>query len=220
MAGGRDDPPWATFLTCCLSHLALFPTMKFLHRQNMLYEFSLSCFAALVSFMYHTSECFHRRLFLSTLQWHRLDNIGAISSITITCLHLSCFESETVMDNLKFVFFFATLILQEFDPWNVTYTVLPVFLGALMVLMSHFLKPRRRKCIIRKKFLAGLTSCCFGAVFFSWGLDNRNDPFRIWHGLFHVCMGLGFYQFFISIRRRGKALHSEDTNTVSVNIDV
>ncbi|KAH9599377.1 NGX6/PGAP6/MYMK [Trypanosoma melophagium] len=218
MSKARDNPPWITFLTCCLSHLALFPTMRFLHRQKMHYEFSVSCFAALTSFMYHTSECFHRPLFLSTLKWHRLDNIGAITSLTITCLYLSCFESETVVDILKYVFLFFTIILQEFDPWNVTYTILPVFSAVSMVLMSHLLKPRRRKCIIRKNLVTGLIFCLFGAFFFSWGLDNANDPFRIWHGLFHVCIGLGLYQLFICIKRRGKVRYNDNTDSLAFEL--
>ncbi|KEG11930.1 hypothetical protein DQ04_02141080 [Trypanosoma grayi] len=159
-------------------------------------------------------------LFLSTQKWHRLDNVGAISTIAIICLHLSCFDSDALVEILKYFFLFSVIILQEADPWNIFYTAVPISFAALMVAVSHYVHSQKRRRLIRKNFCIGFVLCVLGIMCFTRGLDVPADPFGIWHGLFHVFVGLGLYEMLMGLRQRGKTNYVERMKPASEGFDV
>ena len=201
MPGRPEDPRWAVFITCVVSHLPMVFTVVLLIRRQMRYECMVGCFAVVVSFMYHTCECFQSKLFLSELRWHRLDNIGEITSLGCSCLHLACFESRAVLEYVQPAVLFIVIILQEAAPWDVRYTVVPVCACMATPIVSQMLNQRRRQGIYLRRLLVGVGACAVGVVFFAIGLDDGNDPFRMFHGLFHICMGIAVFFFFYSLRR-------------------
>ncbi|KPA73123.1 hypothetical protein ABB37_10104 [Leptomonas pyrrhocoris] len=201
MPGRPEDPRWAVFITCVVSHLPMLFTVALLMRRQMRTECVLGFFAVMVSFMYHTCECFHTVLFLSEMQWHRLDNIGAITSVGCSCLHLACLESRGMLEYVQSAALFAVIIVQEAAPWDIRYTAAPVGMCVCVPVVSHVLYPRRRQGIVIRRLINGLAACAFGFVFFAIGLDDQHDPFRMFHGLFHVCIGIGVFFFFYCLRR-------------------
>ncbi|RNF21423.1 uncharacterized protein Tco025E_03473 [Trypanosoma conorhini] len=201
----NDASSWETFITCCLSHLALLPSIRYLQKRGMHYEVCVSTFAAVVSFLYHATESLRMPFFLSTMRWHRLDNIGAIASITIVCLHLCCFESEKLLEYLKYAFLFLTIVLQEADPWNVVYTAGPILFASLLVLTSHLLYPARRRRIAGRNLNMSMVSFLLAVICFVFGLEDKKDTYRMWHGLFHVFVGVGIYNVFQALGHQGKS---------------
>ncbi|RNF17470.1 hypothetical protein TcG_05587 [Trypanosoma cruzi] len=216
----RNEASWVTFITCCLSHLALLPAIRYLQKRGMHYEVCVSVFSTLASFLYHSSESLRTPLFLSTIRWHRLDNIGAISSITIVCLHLCSFESENLVNYLKYFFLFVTIVLQEADPWNILYTAIPILCALAMVLVAMLLSPTRRRRIAGKNLYVGMASSLLGVICFVRGLDEDRDTYRAWHGLFHVLVGMGIYNVFLALGNWGKGSYSRKMSMTSPSFDV
>lgn len=200
MPGRTDDPRWAVFLTCVVSHLPMLGVVTLLVRKKMRFEAMIGAYAVTVSFMYHACECFQTSFFLSELRWHRLDNIGAISSLGCSCIHLACFESRALLDYLQYAVLFAVIIVQEAAPWDVTYTIVPVAACICVPVVSHLLNRRRRQGLVLRRFFIGLAACAVGIFFFVLGLDDMSDPVRIFHGLFHICIAATIFFFFFALR--------------------
>jgi hypothetical protein len=192
-----------------VSHVAVVPTLASLLRRQWIFEFAVGTFCLAVSLLYHLSECLGEHFFLSELQWHRLDNIGAIAVFgglfAYLCdvppddasyfgAHRNVHQPHRPLAHqlLQFATLFASVIVQERDPWNELYTVAPIVTFALMPLVSHAVQrrlPRYRWAMLFK----GFGAVAAGAVFFALGLDDANDPCRVYHGLWHLLGGLGMW---------------------------
>jgi Protein of unknown function (DUF3522) len=76
-------------LIVVVTNLTGLPTVLrvFKHKETVFegYVFSMSI---LTSFMYHLCEVGQCEIFLNELQWHRLDNVFAITSFELIILHL------------------------------------------------------------------------------------------------------------------------------------
>ncbi|CBZ25353.1 conserved hypothetical protein [Leishmania mexicana MHOM/GT/2001/U1103] len=220
-----DDSKYALFFTCVLSHLPMVAVVAFLVRRNLRFEGVVGAYSVTVSFMYHMCECFETSLFMSEGRWHRLDNIGAIVSVGCSCLQLTCFENRIVLEYLQYIVVFIIIILQEAAPWDVRYTIGPVAICIAVPIVSHLLNPRRRQGFVLPRVLNGLVALALGGIFFVMGLDELNDPVRIYHGLFHVCMTMTIFFFFSamhpSLERKRKSLYlasCDDAVAVMVNL--
>lgn len=213
MTIARNDPAWATFLTCVLSHFAIFPAMRLLIRRNWLYETTISCFAMSCSFMYHTCQAFGVTLFLNELQWHRLDNIGAISTFSMMFTYLSAIEDPRLDFFVKFSGLIVAIVSQEHSPWDITFTAVPVVMYACLPVISYFmfhyrcstggLRSGRWSLMADLQHLYELKSVVLGfgfmacaVPFFIAGLNDAEDPFRIFHGMWHLMGGLSAYYFY------------------------
>lgn len=215
---GESESPWPVFVTCVLSHLPMFLTISVLYRRRLPFECMAGCFSVLVSFMYHTCECFDTIVYLSPLRWHRLDNIGAITSLTVTCVHMACIENQLIVDYAKFAMFFVVVVLQEGRPWDVEFTLLPVCVGVAVPFVSHAMWKRRRKGLLWQRVFVGCALLGMAVVCFQLGLDEKNDPFRMFHGFFHVFVALGIFTFWSSIRSHSTAKRLEEmTNAKAVD---
>lgn len=201
MPGRPGDPVWAVFLTCVLSHVPMLPTIVLLYRRRLPFECINGLYSIVVSFMYHACEAAgNSTFFMSPGQWHRLDNVGAIGSIVVTMVHLACIESQQVSDYIKFIAMVIITILQEGHPWDVRYTVAPILLSVALPLFSHFLYPRRRRGIVGRRLVFSGVFFAVAIVFFVVGLDDSNDPFRMFHGLFHCFVAAAMFCTWAAIR--------------------
>lgn len=192
-------PPWAVFVTCVLSHLPMLPTVVLLYRKRMPLECVAGLFSVIVSFMYHLCETFDCIILLSELRWHRLDNVGAISSLGATFLHLACLN-QLLTDYLKCILFTVVLVLQEWNPWNEICTAVPVAVCIAVPVVSHLANKRRRLRLYLRRLLTGIGFFLLSLIFFVLGLDDANDPLRMFHGLFHVSVAVGMFSFWVSFR--------------------
>lgn len=148
----------------------------------------------LTSFMYHICEIYNATIFLDELQWHRLDNVFAITTFCLAILHFfgAIFENSSAIKWFSLLFI---IIVQEKDPWNVFYTALPCILFAVIAIFLRLHYRKTYKVQYKKKDLTiGLTFLLIGLIFFYLGLDDANDYLRAYHGLWHVCASVfGYY---------------------------
>ena len=174
-----------------LSHVAILPALHQFYRRRWSFEFGVYCFAILTSFMYHTCQAFETRLFLSELQWHRLDNIGALGIFSTIFTYLSVIDDPFFENILKYSCFYFALIVQEHSPWNEVFTFIPIMMFAMLPIISHVFYHQKAPHYDWKNFL--LAFGCLGSAipFFVAGLDDANDPFRIYHGMWHLIAGYG-----------------------------
>ena len=191
--GGRTEHPLLLAMTTVLSHVAMIPSLRFLHQQGFTYELGVSIFATIASFMYHLAESFDATLLLTEGQWHRLDNIGIIGVFGLYFSHLCCLRNPIADAALKQATFFVTLVLQEKDPWNEWYTIGPVLGFAVMPITAAAWRWRTPPFNwLEVMFGFGLLTVAL--PFFVWGLDDQNDPFRVYHAIWHVAGGYGSYR--------------------------
>ncbi len=142
--------------------------------------------------MYHCCDSIDRDLFLTELQWHRLDNIGALMCFTNLFTFLMDNRNRDIDISINLAEFLMHLILQEKDPWNVMFTIIPILLSSLKPLV---------KMVILKKFLPyravpftlGIVALFVGFAFFFLALDDDHDFLRIYHGMWHMSVGSASY---------------------------
>ena len=193
MGGARlsqwDEYPNTLFFCTVISHVSMIaPTVLLWHRR-WVWEFSLSVATCTTSFMYHTVQSYHTRFILSELQWHRLDNIVAITAFGTFFLYLACIPDPTINEALKYLFLWITVVLQEKAPWDERYTFAPIVCFGAVPVCMHLFYWRRWPNYDWKEFTIGF-GCLAGAVFFFiLGLDEAHDPFRMFHGMWHVLGG-------------------------------
>lgn len=189
----REDPPIAVFITTVVSHLTLIAPLLQLIKRKWMFEAFISVFGLTSSFMYHTCQSFDTRIFLSELQWHRLDNIGALSSFGIFWTYMACIKDPVVEAYVKYACVFITLLAQEKDPWNEFYTFIPVVIFAMIPFFFHIFVHRRMPQYDKKNTLLGFGLLGCAIPFFVAGLDDDNDPYRIFHGVWHLMVGIASF---------------------------
>jgi hypothetical protein len=196
-----------------LSNLAGLPIVgRTLPQRATRFEGIMVGMSIATSLLYHICEIYDCTLFLSELQWHRLDNVFAITSFELIFLH-ACGSMLPENEGLKWTAFLTALLLQEKDPWNVTYTVAPCIMFLLLAVgIRYYFRASRRVQYDRRNMTIAIVPFSAGLFFFYLGLDDANDYLRIFHCCWHVCASLFGYYCFISVTvsaTEGKA-HRED----------
>ena len=186
----RNDPQMAVFFTCVVSHVSLLPTLLQLYRRRWMFEVSATCFGLLCSFLYHTCQAFDMVIFLTELQWHRLDNVGALVCFSALFTYLCALRDSTMDAYIKYGCFMFGIIIQEKSPWEIEYTLVPVFLFALMPVISHACLFQRLPHYDWKNFVVGFGTLVAAFPFFVAGLDDEHDPYRMFHGMWHLMGGV------------------------------
>ena len=149
------------------------------------------CF--LTSLMYHFCEIYSCNIFLDELQWHRLDNIFAITSFGLVLLH-TCGVIVDDDDKLKWVVFLISMVIQEKEPFNAIYTVIPcIFFTVLGLILRFYHRNTRKVTYNMRNMLIALSFIGFGVFFFLLGLDDANDYLRGYHSMWHICAAIFGY---------------------------
>jgi hypothetical protein len=185
----RDDPPWAIFLTCCLSHAACIPALWQLIRRRWVFEAYVCTTALMASFMYHSCEAFGTSFFLTELRWHRLDNIGVLSCFGVYFTYLCNFRNVYTEQFVKYSTVVLAVLAQEKDPWNEAYTFGPMAFFIMIPVFVHCVVRRKVPSFDVKNAALGFGLLIAAVPFFLAGLDDRADPYRLYHGLWHVVSG-------------------------------
>jgi hypothetical protein len=185
----RDDPAWALFLSCSMSHVACLPSVFQLMRRRWMFETYVCTCALIASFMYHTCEALGTSFFLNEGRWHRLDNIGVLSCFGVYFTYLCNFRNIYTEQFVKYSTVALAIVAQEKDPWNELYTFGPmaVFIG--IPLFVHGCVRRKVPAFDVKSAVLGFGLLVAAVPFFLAGLDDGNDPYRMYHGLWHVVSG-------------------------------
>lgn len=185
----RYDDELATFVVVVIAHLSGLPATIILIRRRWVVEAIVAMFTLSVSFMYHACQALHGSFFLTELQWHRLDNIAALSVFGILFTYLADFQDPIVAEYVKFSTFILSMFAQEKSPWEEVYTIVPFVTWLTIPFINHIFFLRRLPRYDWKNFILGMGSLAVAVPFFIVGLDDENDPFRMYHGLWHVFAG-------------------------------
>lgn len=172
-------------------------------RRRWMFEAAVTMFSIICSFMYHTCQSFDTRVFLTELQWHRLDNIGALTSFGIFWTYLACIKDPVVDAYVKYACVFVALLAQEKDPWNEMYTFVPILMFSMIPVVAHVFVHKRRPAYDRNNVVMGFGLLAAALPFFVAGLDDENDPFRIFHGMWHLIGGASSFFLWRVVKQPG-----------------
>lgn len=183
-----------------LSNLAGLPIVaRTLPNKGTRFEGIVVGMSILTSMLYHICEIYDCTIFLNELQWHRLDNVFAITSFELVILH-ACGSIRPDDELLKWAAFLFAIVIQEKDPWNVAYTVIPcvIFFVIGVGIRWQFRKSRKVQ-YDHKNVPFAIVPFVIGLFFFYLGLDDPNDYLRMFHWIWHVCASTFAYYCFISV---------------------
>lgn len=181
------------FLATGLSNFPIIPTLVYnMSMQSYFHSFT-GWFTMFISFFYHCTEALpSQRWILNEGNWHRLDNVGSITSFTLLMIYLMDISHYP---NLRAFFelsqFGITLIIQERGPWNLENTVVPIAFWFAVCVIKHvgnyfiYGKPPNFNW---RPFKIGWSIMLIAFVFFYKGLDDANDYLRLYHSGWHLCV--------------------------------
>lgn len=208
MPGHDSDDPYIGTIITIVSLSAGLPAVKAVYDQRRYFDAAIGIILFISSIMYHLSDTWNTNaLFLDELKWHKLDNIGILTFFATTTINLADFEHANTNEIWRWICFFFVLVVQEKDPWDLTWTVVPLVFFSLLppakFLWNYFvhgasLKPKYvwKHFWLGATFLIGLGGPCFVL-----GLDDENDPFRIFHFLWHFFGAFASYYLNTSVKR-------------------
>lgn len=160
----------------------------------------LMCFcSAFTSFMYHFCEIYNCEIFLSFSAWHRLDNVFAVTSMSLYMLYLT---GNITNDNLVYSTLLVAILAQEKDPWNLKYTVIPIVMYAVIGIIANIHWKLGVPEFRYDKLLKGSGLLFIGGIFFVKGLDEHTDYLRFHHGVWHFFLGIASYYNLDSVRMK------------------
>jgi hypothetical protein len=201
------------FVTNVVSHLFILPTLRQLLQRRWTFEAIVTLFSITTSFTYHLAQVLQAKLFLDELQWHWLDNVGAISSFGVWLTYMGCIRDPFVDQYVKYATVLIAVFIQVPHPWDPRFTFGPI--------AAFFLIPITTFCIrfatcpgscgtrvqaalsvyTGREALIGALLLVVALFFFSLGLDEKSDPYRAFHGLWHLVGGLSSLHLWRIVRQ-------------------
>ncbi|ETO23502.1 hypothetical protein RFI_13680 [Reticulomyxa filosa] len=155
----------------------------------------------MVSVCYHVAEALpNQRLFgLHEGEWHKLDNIAAISCCNVLFIYLCNLSSPHVRYLWGLIQLGIVVVLQTHSPWDLLFTLVPIFFHLLVFLVKYFFFEKYLYKSVRptKWNVNNVKSSFFwlvpAIICFCKGLDDEHDYLRLWHGAWHAFLGISSY---------------------------
>ncbi|TMW63397.1 hypothetical protein Poli38472_002338 [Pythium oligandrum] len=189
-----------------ITNFCMFPAIVNLYKQELVFESFIGMFTMVTSFLYHCCDSIDGPLWLTEGQWHRLDNIGSIMSFVIWAIYLMDLQRPVLQRYLQYTFLAIVLVFQEKNPWDEINSFIPILLAFAVLFTSFVVRgrvPKYDKVQLRRGLMVlGAAFCCFLK-----GLDDRNDPFRFFHGCWHAFIGAAAYYNFKVLQAAHKTSH-------------
>jgi hypothetical protein len=196
----REESELALFATTVLSHLAMIPVIVQFVRKRWVMEAVSGCFTLLTSFMYHATQDWGAPFFLHEHEWHRLDNVAALHSISGLLIYMADFRSPLANTAMKVLNLFLIIIIQEPYPWDERFTLGPFLYFLTIPFIYNGFFSGRRPAYDYRKFGQGLAGMVVAILFFIRGLDDASDAYRLSHGMWHLVGGFGFYHLWSCVK--------------------
>eukprot|EP00744_Colponema_vietnamica_P004788 GILI01007095.1.p1 GENE.GILI01007095.1~~GILI01007095.1.p1 ORF type:complete len:293 (-),score=16.82 GILI01007095.1:62-940(-) len=196
----RHDSPYAVFVTCALSHIMIAPSIKLFWRRKWLFEFCISVAGLLCSFMYHSCQAFNVEFILPELKWHVLDNVFVICNFANMFTYLAILRDGRTDFLIKASALFIAIVTQTRAPWEITHTIFPIFLFGMIPIVCLLTVHRTMNIYDFKNFATGTGLLGVAIPFFVLGLDDAHDPYRMFHGIWHVFAGTSAYYLWQSVK--------------------
>ena len=129
--GAAEKALWV--VVTAMTNISFLPLIRLFWLQRKPLAFWLTWFTFLSSTMYHLADSLESPIILSEGRWHRLDNIGAISSFCIWFIYLADIKNHVTRQHLSFLGLGIVHIAQADSAWKMRNTVVPIALFATFV---------------------------------------------------------------------------------------
>lgn len=176
-----------------LTNLALLPALVVVLQQKRLLPFVFGAFTASCSFMYHLCGSINGTLWLTEGQWHRLDNIGCLSCFACLFVYLMANDNRNADRLITYTWIWVVLLLQEKAPWNIYFTLGPIFCFVMMPVTKWLVVRRERPPYRPVRLAKGVGYLGISFVCFFKGLDDAHDYLHLFHGGWHLFVGAAIY---------------------------
>ena len=196
----------------------------------MLFHFYIGLLTFVASTLYHAQEALKvERIFLTTRQWHQLDNIGAVTCWLAVLVHLmdnldyegDVYVSRAIAQtdqHLIYTGFLLTLLAQIRSPWSVLPTAIPV-IGICLCLLYKVVYIRKPRIHI-PTFKRGGCALVLATGCFLLGLQEAKESLRLFHSFWHLFASLSIFYLFQSIDKSrplpGLPLHYEPVQRLTL----
>lgn len=203
-------------LVSVVTNVVGLPVVALNWRKGRVFEAVIMAYTFLTSFMYHLCDSLEYKgnvgFWLSEGQWHRQDNVGAIMCFVLFFIYLADFEKKDHADLCKYLFLCLTILLQEKSPWNLNFTLGPIALSLLLWFGKRFVVDGGSFAPCHPQYLKRALGWHFiGALCFYKGLDEHTDPYRMFHGGWHMFTGIaGYYDWQLLHHKKGKLKSDDD----------
>eukprot|EP01084_Bolivina_argentea_P260770 440495_1 len=181
-----------------LSNLPIIFTLTVPVRRQSYFHTFVGWFTLFISIFYHCTEALPSQEFiLHEGNWHRLDNIGSITSFTLLMIYLMDISNYANIRAFFELFQFGiTLLIQERAPWDLINTLAPILFWFSICLIKHilcYIVYNQKPNFHWTNFKIGWSIMLLAALFFAKGLDDRNDYLRLYHSTWHLLITVASY---------------------------
>lgn len=192
-----DDKVWLRVVITAVTNVAMVPVIRIFYQRRQAFECFIGLFTCVTSFLYHFCESIQQDVFLSAGAWHRLDNIASILAICGYILYLCNWRNQLLTACVQYLVLVTVLLAQESGPWALSHTLFPVCICICVLLVSRVIGvPTQTTIAQRKPAILGTTLLLLACLCFGKGLQQQQDPLRLWHGLWHCFVGMSMYYNF------------------------
>ena len=194
----RLDLPYESeglFITNVLSHIFMCLPIIQLLKRRWTFEACIHCFGILSSFMYHFVQAYQFTngppFQIEEIQWHFLDNVAVLACFGVWFTYLAALRDPFTDMWIKVSTVMISIIVQVPHPWDVSYTFGPLLLFFMIPVSSclHklFIQKQTFSSIYDvREVMIGFGFLFASLFFFVLGLDDGNDPYRVYHGMWHL----------------------------------
>ena len=183
-------------LVSTLTNVAGLPVVYLNLKKGRMFEAVIMFYTFVTSFMYHLCDSLELKgdkgLWLSEGQWHRQDNVGAIMCFILLFIYMCDFKNEKHAELFKYIFLCIVILLQEKSPWYLNFTIGPIVASALVFVLKRIIVDKGAFPTCNPTYLKyAVIIHSIGLVCFARGLDEHTDPYRFFHGMWHMMCGIG-----------------------------
>jgi len=176
------------------TNLSFLPVIVWCWRLGLYYDSMIGWMAMLTSALYHICQSLNVSFFgFDDGRYHHMDNVFAIAALVAILFQFAQFSRDSACrEIINTASLSVVIVAQLLSPWELAFTVCPLLaaVGVLLCILLH------RRCLPRTDPQAGvraLICLACAALCFVKGLDDNGDYLRLWHGGWHVCVGLFCY---------------------------
>lgn len=171
----RQRGPALEFVVVVLSNAFLLVPLWMLARRHRTVDVVFGAALIVSSTLYHACDTLQVDILMTAGNWHRLDNLFVLLSYTtLGALVLGPCDVFRATTTVVAIFF------QELHPWHIACMALPLGYAFGFVWLC---KTRR---VVDRGFVTALFVQCLSLCCFVRGLREDDDPYRVFHGCWHI----------------------------------
>ncbi|CCD15920.1 unnamed protein product [Trypanosoma congolense IL3000] len=193
---------WIICIISVLSHTTFLPTIHSFFRRRYAFESAMALFGFAASLLYHICQDLNIEIFMDEGAWHRMDNIFVLSFVGAWSVYMCTFRDPFVERITKYSLLMVCMIFQARGPWQPINTIAPVILSLSLPICVYAYR-WQVPAFFGKRLAAFAVTMVIAVWFFIKGLDDKRDPFKIYHSMWHFLCGIASYMMWTMVRVPG-----------------